>query len=359
LGCPYRRVLVRPFLMDTPSCDTLRHQTWLCYEGPCPANIKRASKGGKDIMSAHPKPIFLFSLPRSGSTLLQRILAAHREIHTVPEPWILLPPLYALKRDGVRAEYGHTVLAAAVEDFCRNLPNGKEDYFQEIRNFALNLYSKCARGERYFLDKTPRYHLIAGDILRMFPEGKFIFLWRNPLAIVASMVNTWARGMWNLRHFKLDLFDGLANLVEAYRKNRSGSCAVRYEDLVNNTEDECRNILSELDIDFDPQIVSSLGRVRLSGRMGDSIGQDAYETVSNEPLGKWQSTLTSPTRKLWCRRYLRWIGRERLSLMGYSLNELLSELNAAPSTVRFLASDLLCSAYNAFRSARRGRRPLW
>jgi hypothetical protein len=46
-------------------------------------------------MSARPTAIFLLSLPRSGSTLAQRILAAHEGIATTSEPWILLPYGYA------------------------------------------------------------------------------------------------------------------------------------------------------------------------------------------------------------------------------------------------------------------------
>lgn len=52
-------------------------------------------------------PLFLFSLPRSGSTLAQRMLAAHPAVATVTEPWILLPFLYARKEEGVYAEYRH------------------------------------------------------------------------------------------------------------------------------------------------------------------------------------------------------------------------------------------------------------
>ena len=36
-------------------------------------------------------PIFLFSLPRSGSTLLQRVLMSHKDIASVAEPWLMLP----------------------------------------------------------------------------------------------------------------------------------------------------------------------------------------------------------------------------------------------------------------------------
>ena len=37
------------------------------------------------------KPIFLLSLPRSGSTLLHRMLASHPQVATLPEPWVPMP----------------------------------------------------------------------------------------------------------------------------------------------------------------------------------------------------------------------------------------------------------------------------
>ena len=51
------------------------------------------------------RPIFIFSLPRAGSTLVQRVLAAHDDIATTSEPWILLPFLFSTKEQGVYAEY--------------------------------------------------------------------------------------------------------------------------------------------------------------------------------------------------------------------------------------------------------------
>src|SRR5215211_9414871 len=98
----------------------------------------------KGAMSRSPRPLFLFSLPRSGSTLAQRILAAHEPIATASEPWILLPYLYTLREHGIYAEYSHRVLVQAVKDFCAVLPGGRNDYVAEIRRFALRLYGKAS-----------------------------------------------------------------------------------------------------------------------------------------------------------------------------------------------------------------------
>jgi hypothetical protein len=50
--------------------------------------------------------------------------------------------------------------------------------------------------------------------------------------------------------------------------------------------------------------------------------------------------LNNPVRKTWCRRYLRWIGRERLAMMGYDLDALTAELDALPTSYRRVGSDV-------------------
>lgn len=289
-------------------------------------------------------PIFIFSLPRSGSTLVQRVLAAHEEISTVSEPWILLPLLYALKERGVYAEYGHVHQVAALRDFCAELPRKEAEYFSELRAFVLALYKKASKKRgKYFLDKTPRYHLVAQEILDLFPEGKHIFLWRNPLAVIASTMQTWGKGKWNLFVWKVDLFGGIENLVSVIEHRRQQVCSIRYEDLVGEGADDglsaWRQIFAYLGLPFDPMVLSKFKEVKLAGRMGDATGINEYATISPIPINSWKNVLHNPLRKAWCRRYLRWLGEERLAIMGYDLKELLEELDAVPLQTRGLLSD--------------------
>ena len=292
-------------------------------------------------MSAKPSPLFLLSLPRSGSTLAQRILATHDPIATASEPWILLPYFYTLRERGIYAEYNHGALVQAVEDFCTMLPRGQGDYTAEIRELALRLYSKASPdGTRYFLDKTPRYHLISEELVAAFPDAKYIFLWRNPLAVVASIIETWADGKWNVYRFKVDLFDGLENLIRTYERHDSNIHATRYEDLVTEPTETWSEVFSYLDLPFDRSALELFGSAKLGGRMGDRSGAKKYPKLSNESLQSWKRTLNTPVRKAWCRRYLRWIGRDRLSLMGYDLGSLLAELDSIPTSFRRIGSDL-------------------
>jgi hypothetical protein len=294
-----------------------------------------------------PCPIFLLSLPRAGSTFVQRVLASHQQVATVSEPWLLIPFLYTLKQEGVVAEYGHRIMVKAIEDFCGELPRGSEDYLEEIRTLALRLYAKATPdGATYFLDKTPRYHLIVDDLFRLFPEGKFVFLWRNPLAVAASIIETWGGGRWSIPRFRLDLFRGLDNLVTAYGTHGERAIALRYEDMIQHPESEYGRILEYLDLPADPEWISRLPHAELAGRMGDR-GAASAEAVKKDPLAKWRLTLATPVRKAWCLRYLRWIGQERLSVMGYDLEALVREIEALPSKPRLVASDAVRLSFGA------------
>jgi hypothetical protein len=289
-------------------------------------------------MTDCPTPIFLFSLPRSGSTMTQRVLGTNPAIATASEPHLLLPYVYALRDRGIYAEYEQHQVKGAIDDFCALLPRKVDDYFAELARFTSRLYALAsAPGTKYFLDKTPRYHLIADEIFRMFPDAKFIFLWRNPLAIVASLME-FQQGKWTLYRSKIDLFDGLQNLVDVYQARRANVCAVRYEDLVEQPEASARKLFEYLDLPFDPAALSDFAGVALKGRFGDKFGQQ-YQSISTQPLEKWKATLSSHLRIAWCRRYLNWIGRERLAVMGYDLDALLEELKAIPATYKRIGSD--------------------
>jgi hypothetical protein len=285
-------------------------------------------------------PVFIFSLPRSGSTLLQRILATHPSVATASEPWILLPFLYARRKNGIYAEYGHRKALKAIEDFVAGLQGGDAEYLRAVEALALRLYrDRAGPRARFFVDKTPRYHVVSVDIVRAFESGRFIFLWRNPLAIVASMIETWGRGRWNAYEFALDLYDGLEALLEARDLAGDRALSVRYGDLIAQSPESREKVFAYLDLRIDEADPGSQQNVVLDGRMGDHAGVRAYQDLSREPVTKWKQTLASPLRKFWCRRYLRWIGRERLQAMGCDLDVLLRELREAPTSWRTVPSD--------------------
>jgi hypothetical protein len=291
------------------------------------------------------RPIFLLSLPRSGSTLLQRMLASHTDIATASEPWVMLPYVYTGRERGVRAEYGHRTMARAMEDFCESLPGGRATYRQAMAGMARDLYTHAAGGRTYFLDKSPRYHLIVQDLLELFPDAKLVLLWRQPIAVAASIIESFGSGHWNLERYSVDLFEGLGNLVEAARTSSDRFHVVRYEQVLVNPDSELDQLFAFLELDVEPDAARAFSSVSLRGRMGDRTGTRSYSTLAQEPLEKWRRTMGTPLRRWWAERYLRWIGGDRLQIMGYDLELLLAQVREARADRHTTASDLSRMAY--------------
>ena len=294
-------------------------------------------------------PIFLLSLPRSGSTLLQRLLAVHEAIATTTEPWVLLPLVYARRRNGSFSEYSQWRSFIAHEDFARSLPGGAAQDRQELATYVRRLYRAAAGPEpAYFLDKTPRYSLIAEDLLELFPDAGFIYLWRNPVAAAASMMQTWAGGRWNLDEHAVDFYRGLPRMIAAQQVHPDRIHCVQYERLLTDPHGTLEDVFRAIGLGYDPSITDRFADVTLEGRFGDQRGVKAYRTVSRDPLEKWKPTMGNAIRRRWARRYLRWLGWERLAVMGYDMDALLDELNSAPRNTRFLLSDAVRRATSRF-----------
>lgn len=303
-----------------------------------------------------PIPVFILSMPRAGSTLLQRLLATHPQIATISESHLLLPFIYPLRQRGVYAEYDHKYTHLGFRNFIAGLDGGQAAYLDAVREFALGLYGQVAGpGARYFVDKAGALSLVVDELLKMFPDGKFVFLWRNPLAVVSSMMLSWRAGRWSVHEYEVYLFRGLPALADAYREGAAGAAAVRYEDLVVRPEATASRIFEYLDLSPTEADVTGFSDVRLTGGLGDLPGMQKYREISQEPLSKWKATLANPLRRSWCRRYLEFVGAERLATMGYDLAELQAELAGLPFSLRYLASDLFRRPYTALFKLLEGR----
>jgi len=278
------------------------------------------------------RPLFLFSLPRSGSTLTQRVLVSHPEIATTSETWMLLPHLYASRPHGLRADYWQESASEAIREFSAGLPGGRNAYRRELATFARRVYELAAGPEAtYFLEKTPHYHAIAEDVMELFDDARFVFLWRNPMSVVSSCLETFRESRWEPDLFSFDLHDGVANLTAAWGAADDRAHAVRYEDLVGpDGVTHWEALFAHLELPFDPGLLSRFQETRLVGTYGDPTGVNAYAELTAEPLEKWKRLAAGRTRKAWSRRYLRWIGADRMATMGYDLDDLLTQLDALP-----------------------------
>lgn len=281
--------------------------------------------------------ILLISQPRAGSTLLQRILAGHPDVHTTAEPWLMLHPAYALRNEGHEAEYNARIAYRALQDFLSTLEGGREHYFRALQRMALHLYrTACEQaGKTHFLDKTPRYYSILPELARIFPEARFVILLRNPLAVLASILNTWVKGDWTqLSRFYRDLMDAPALLLEGIQLLDDRATVIHYEDLVVDPVTQVAALCTRLGLEFYPEMLDYGQNAAPPGLLGDRAGVQRHTRPSTASLERWLDLGRKGQTRRFALEYLEALGSYLLAGLGYDHTELEATLLAVPCTQR-------------------------
>jgi hypothetical protein len=272
--------------------------------------------------------IFVISQPRSGSTLLQKVLGSHSAIHTLSEPWLALQPLFGLRESGIATDYSARLARIGVQDFLSHLPEGEEAYWEAVRLMLGHLYRRALEpsGKRFFLDKTPRYYMILPELRRVFPEAHFVFLLRNPIAVLASIIDTWAPDdcVHCLRPFRHDLAQAPGHIAHAMRQPDGKSTVIRYEDLATQPAPAVARLCRQLRIPFEPAMLdygsSEAGQAAF--RFGDTGTVYRKSRPVASRIARWKKTLNSPLRKAWAHGYLHSLGPATVTALGYDFDEL-------------------------------------
>lgn len=280
--------------------------------------------------------IFLISTPRAGSTLLQQILGGHPQIHTLPEPWIALPTLYALYSRKINrnfnTEYSRYWARTAIKGFFQWLPNGEEDYLEGIGRMYAYLYDRAMEGSNkiFFLDKGPRYYLIIPELYKVFPKAKFIILLRNPLAVLCSLieiVNKPDSGF--IKEFKYDLLDGPRLLIEGTQL-LDGQCHImQYEKLLKDPDNEINVVCKKLGIDFSSDMLHYTVEEKYKNSLGYCDQEDTFKDgrIVENNIDRWVLLLQDPKAWRLARSYLDYLGKDIIEKMGYSYDELQKSLD--------------------------------
>src|SRR5262249_42652243 len=170
----------------------------------CPHSFARASTGRTDARLAGRSPVqdrlvFLIGAPRSGTTLLARMLSAHTQIYGRAEPHLITPlahPGYFGK--GPNAPYDPNNAAQASREIVAEIPLHEAGYLEAPRAYPDSMYAQMMQrappGKRFFLDKTPAYALVLPFLTKLYPHAKYVVLTRHPLAVLSSYVESFFDG---------------------------------------------------------------------------------------------------------------------------------------------------------------------
>lgn len=274
--------------------------------------------------------IFIISAPRSGSTLLQRMLASHSMVFTHPEPHILTPLAFqGVYYEVDKAAFNHRVAAQALREYVEELPNGEEDYLDACREYCRVLYMRIMEGtgKHYFIDKTPNYaDTILPFLEKIFPNAKYIVLTRHPLAILSSNANTFFNGDYNLANYSRDILGDFIPPISKFLENKQLSILhVQYENVVQDPENVTSDILKFLGLNYEKQCVDFGGQKHITKTYGDPKIHLHTRPVTSS-ISNWVKDMNnnSGIYEL-CRSILRNIPDENLDIFGYPKKELWNE----------------------------------
>jgi hypothetical protein len=303
--------------------------------------------------------IFLVSQPRVGSTMLQRILGAHPDLHTMSEPWLVFQALTALREgDPPGSTLPAQMARRGVRDFIGSLPGGEDAYREGVRRMYGFLYEQAllAAGKPYFVDKTPWYSLIVPELALTFPRARFLILFRNPLAAFVSFIETWIADIWKWAdQFKPCILDFPRLLLDGRDSLQERAFVVRYEELVRDPAAVVQGVCNWLRIDFRSEMVD-YGRANLPVfPRGDPHRVYQHVRPTTEYVDAWQARLADPQMWRWVSEYLEALGPDTVEQMGYSYMEMRSVVNSyRPLRIR-LAGTLSLTTLLDGRAPRRVR----
>ncbi len=250
----------------------------------CRAMIQALENGvlaAPDDGCAEEGPIFIVGLPRSGSTLIEQILATHSAIEGTSE----LPEMMMIaERLACRAEAGGmslmALIAALPADERAALGN---EYIERTRAYRQS-------GSRLFIDKMPNNWMHVALIAAILPRATIIDARRHPMAVGWSAYKQhFAKG----QEFSYDLGDlgryyaDYAALMAAFDGARPGRVhRVIYEDLVTDTEGHVRALLAHIGVAFEPGCLDFWRNARV---VRTPSSEQVRQPVFRQGLDQWKN----------------------------------------------------------------------
>lgn len=235
----------------------------------------------QDAGHPDPAPIFVVGLPRSGSTLVEQILACHPQVEGCDE----LPVLPDIARDAIRRaggredDYPASVLALGADDLAA---------LGAAYMARTAAYRKLGRPR--FVDKFPGNVLHLGLIALVLPQARIVDVRRDPESCCVSLYRqNFARGQaysHDLKDLGRYYRDYLALMTHMDAALPRPAVRVRYEALVREPEPQIRRLLAELDLPFD---AACLNPERSRRPVRTASAEQVRRPISDAGLEDWRA----------------------------------------------------------------------
>jgi hypothetical protein len=222
-------------------------------------------------------PVFVIGMPRSGTTLVEQILASHSKVFGAGE----LPDLSnAVAR--LRVQDGHA--------FPEIVPLLSDRQLRQIgENYAASISSLAPAAER-ITDKMPLNFFFAGLISLALPNARIIHVRRDPVDTCFSCFSTLFTGEHRVAYELSELgryYRAYENLMEHWRRvlPAGAMIEVQYEKVVADLEGEARRLIAHCGLEWEDACLA-FDRTERAVRTA-SVAQ-VRRPIYRSSVGRWQ-----------------------------------------------------------------------
>jgi len=224
--------------------------------------------------------VFVLGFPRSGTTLLGQILAAHSRTRVIEERPLLAESveLFVHRPNGMARLAGLT--AADVAD-------GRTLFWNNVRDFAGDIAG------RVVVDQSPLHSMHLPIIAKLFPEAKIVFALRDPRDVVLScfrqrfVINTHLYEFLSLEG-SAAFYDETMRLADRFRHALPLAIAdMRNEDLVADFDGETRRLCAFLGLDWEESMRDFAGGAR-QRRISTPSAIQVARGLNTDGIGRWR-----------------------------------------------------------------------
>jgi hypothetical protein len=225
-------------------------------------------------------PVFIVGMPRTGTTLVERIISQDEGIRSGEETYDFTLAFSSIINSHIAANPDRNLnpLSAALE----------VDYNEIARKYQGNLQGMFGEASRY-LDKTPFNFLYCGLIKKAFPRARIVHLVRDPMDTCFAVFKTlFARAYF----FSYDL-DELGDYYIAYRQLMDhwhqlmpgAILDVRYEELVSNPLDVSRQIADYVGLNWSSELIEVQN---VTGQSSTASAAQVREPIYTTSVSRWR-----------------------------------------------------------------------
>lgn len=233
---------------------------------------------GVAVSTTVPTPIFIVGMPRSGTTLLEQILARHPHVQDAGELRDMLCQLRWVC-DRVGGPHLDEALCVAAEQADMGL----------LGRRYLEKTAWRANGRAFFTDKMPANFLLVDHIARALPQARILHMVRDPMEVCFSNLKELFVDAYPQTYDQREMaahFIRYRGLMRHWHSRHPGRILdISYEDLVRAPEAAARRVLDFCGLAWDPDVLAMGPR---TSSVATASAAQVREPIHVRYVGQWR-----------------------------------------------------------------------